>query len=1017
MYRGVVESSDEHGEDPASLTTIDSPATVVLTSGRRPTADAPLPTHLGRYVIIEQIGRGGMGRVARAYDPKLRREVALKLVVGNTPDSEARTRIVREAQAMAQLSHPNIVPVYDVEHQRDGIYIAMEYVRGDTLATWLAKGPHTWQEVLSRYLGAGQGLVAAHAAGMVHRDFKPSNVMIGSDDRVRVMDFGLVRTADALGTAEDDAARVESSDFFGIDASGDRTVAGVVMGTLHYMAPEQHRGEAVGPAADQYAFCVALYEGLFGVRPFSGKDAPSVARAKERGVPDKPAPAGTSVPAWLRAAVLRGLEPSPAARWPSMEGLLAALEHGRTRSRRRRVMASVLVVAAGASAVFAIHEIGERRRAAACEAEGQTVYEHWNDESRASLRAGLAATAVSYAGVTADKLMPWLDRHAEAWAQATTEACVRANVASSWDVDTYERAQWCLAELRMAHAALIDALSQTDATGVRGAVTAAAGFPSESACLDTDRLRRMPAPPAPEIRSAVDEVRAELSRASGMRAAGRYDVALSTAEAALQRAKELQWSPLIASTELEVGLALGQMGRHDEQEHALERAYFTAANAGEIEVAAVASVELTHCVGYWLVRKEDGLRWAQHAEVALREGWDREGLIEARLSSVRAAIHLRSAEFEDSKVLHEKSLALRESALGLNHPDVALALGSLANSVQSLGNYQEGIELHERALSIAEAALGPEHPDVATILNNLANARHDTGDYAEARALNERALAIRTQALGPDHIEVASTLNNLGSVFNSLGDRAKARESYERALPVLERTLGPDHPEVGATLGNLASLLREAGQQEEAVRLLTRALAIQEKSLGPGHPEVAMFVNNLAVVYSQSGSDVEAKPLYERALAILEKSLGPEHPELVLALDNLANACHNTGEWKRAEELYLRSIAIQERGRERDDLAIALLGLAHIALETNRAAEAATYARRALDSRERLRLGATEIADAQWLLARAQWESGGDRAEARQLAKRAVETYAAAGEKFATPLAEARAWLTKHAQP
>ncbi len=1017
-----MEPAAEDGIDPASATTLDSPPTIGDGGLYKLADEAPLPTHLGRYVVIEQIGRGGMGRVLRAYDPKLRREVALKLVGGDVPDSEGRTRIVREAQAMAQLSHPNIVPVYDVEYQGDGIYIAMEYVRGDTLATWLARESREWRQVLLRFLDAGRGLSAAHAAGMVHRDFKPSNVMIGADDRVRVMDFGLVRTSDPVVSPSDAGVpgdlRTSSPELFGLDASGDQTGAGVVMGTLHYMAPEQHRGAAVGPAADQYAFCVALYEGLFGVRPFSGEDARALLRAKERGVSAKRVPVG-SVPAWLRTAVLRGLEPTPAARWPSMQALLAALQHGRTRARQRRVVAAFVGLTAVATAVFGAREISRRRTLASCEHEGRVIYKRWDGPSRAALRAGLVATEVSYAEDTADKLMPWLDSHADAWAQATTEACVRSHVRADWDADTLERAEWCLAERRMAHEALVDELSDPDPAGVRGAISAAAGLASAAACLDGERLSRAPAPPATEIRAAIDIVRNELSRSAALRAAGRYDDAMSSATAALERARELQWPPLVASAQLSVGIATGHAGRHNDEELELEKAYFAAHEVGEPELAAAAGIALTNCVGWWLARKRDGLRWAQLAQLELRAGGDSEGLLQARLDTFLGATLLRAGDYAEAKARYQDALTLREQVLGPDHPDVAIALGGLANVERTLGHYDEAKALHERALVIAEAALGPQHPEVAAILNNLANTLHDRGAVAEARVIYERALAIRTQALGPDHLEVASTLNNLALTYDTLGDAERAAASYEQALATLERGLGPEHPDVAAILNNFAMALRANGKHDDAKRLITRALQIQEKRLGPNHAEVAMFSNNLGLILAAGGSHAEAKRLFERTLMILEENLGPNHPEVVLVLNNLADANRRIGAPAEAERLYLRALSIVE-GRDdpaNRELDVTLVGLAGIALDDRRPGDATSLARRAMQVRLELGAAPPQVADAQWLLARAQWDAGGDRNAARELARQATETFATAGDEFAGPLAEARAWLAAHAQP
>ncbi|HET6584205.1 MAG TPA: serine/threonine-protein kinase, partial [Nannocystaceae bacterium] len=286
--------------------------------------DVILPgTLLGRYVVLEVVGRGGMGTVVRAYDPRLRREVAVKRLRPRASPEQAEARLVREARAMAQLNHPNVVAVYDVEAVPWGVLVAMEYVRGPTLREWLRE-PRSRREILEAFRQAGAGLAAAHAAGLVHRDFKPANVLMEESPdsrgvgRVRVTDFGLARGIHAGEPAVSLDSGEDALD--AVDPSGDElTAAGLVLGTPVYMAPEQHAGETAGPAADQYAFCVALWEALAGARPFEAEDHEALARAKAQGPPPWPRP--REVPARISQAIRRGLAPDPGERFPTMAEL------------------------------------------------------------------------------------------------------------------------------------------------------------------------------------------------------------------------------------------------------------------------------------------------------------------------------------------------------------------------------------------------------------------------------------------------------------------------------------------------------------------------------------------------------------------------------------------------------------------------------------------------------------------------------------------------------------------------
>ncbi len=269
---------------------------------------------LGRYTILEQLGQGGMGVVYTAYDPELDRRVAIKLV--RTAGAESSARLLREAQALARLSHPNVVGVFDVGTFGEAVFVAMEHVDGVTLSAWL-RDDRERAQVVAMFTAAGRGLAAAHAAGLIHRDFKPDNVLVGKDGRPRVVDFGLARAAETVpapleGTVPPTAA------------VGDLTATGAIMGTPAYMAPEQFLGVPADARTDQFSFFVALYEALYGQRPFEGETFASLSMNVSQGKV-RPAPARTSVPQKLRAVLLRGLRPSPDARHPSMEAVLRAL--------------------------------------------------------------------------------------------------------------------------------------------------------------------------------------------------------------------------------------------------------------------------------------------------------------------------------------------------------------------------------------------------------------------------------------------------------------------------------------------------------------------------------------------------------------------------------------------------------------------------------------------------------------------------------------------------------------------
>ena len=306
---------------------------------------------IGRYIVLGLVGRGAMGDVYAAHDPELNRKVAIKVIrprKGKDSSGEDRFRLMREAQSIARLSHPNVVVIHDVGSFRDTVFIAMEFVEGHTVGYWMNAKPRRWREVLKIFEAAGRGLAAAHEKELVHRDFKPDNIMIGADGHVRVMDFGLARTVDGDGApaapaapindgADEDLRSTRRISLTGASRSDHepppsmtspismRDSGRTLGGTPAYMAPEQFQGLKTDARADQFSFCVALYEALYTKGPFEGRTwselAANVTAGKVRD-----ASLHSNVPLWIRKVLLRGLQVNPDERWPSMQALLSALD-------------------------------------------------------------------------------------------------------------------------------------------------------------------------------------------------------------------------------------------------------------------------------------------------------------------------------------------------------------------------------------------------------------------------------------------------------------------------------------------------------------------------------------------------------------------------------------------------------------------------------------------------------------------------------------------------------------------
>ncbi len=315
-----------------------------------PESDIQYGTKIGRFLVVGELGRGGMGVVYSAHDRELDRKVALKVLRAAAATEEERMRMLREGQAMARITHPNVITVYEVGVEGNLVFLAQELLDGGTLGKWLST-PHSPPEVIDKFVAAGRGLAAAHAAGLVHRDFKPDNVLLGKDGRVRVSDFGLAR---ALAPGEEDLPSATRANMARAQLDLARspmsplTRTGAVMGTPMFMAPEQHEGERADERSDQFSFAVALYHALYGDWPFAGKTAVALADNVIAGRLQPP-PKGAQVSARLRQILVRALATKPADRYPSMDALLADLTRPPGRKLRNVALAiGVATLAAGA---------------------------------------------------------------------------------------------------------------------------------------------------------------------------------------------------------------------------------------------------------------------------------------------------------------------------------------------------------------------------------------------------------------------------------------------------------------------------------------------------------------------------------------------------------------------------------------------------------------------------------------------------------------------------------------------
>ncbi len=864
------------------------------------------PIQIGRFTVLSSLGRGGMGVVYACYDDLLDRKVAVKVLHGELTREHADARLQREAQALARLSHPNVVAVHDVGMVGERVYLAMEFVDGQTFGAWLEATRPGWREVLRVVLAAGDGLAAAHDKGLIHRDIKPDNIMIGADGRVRVMDFGLAHGGG--GEATGSRPSLSKGVTHGHDAvSAELTRTGALMGTPAYMSSEQFLGAPTDARSDQFSLCATAWEALYGQAPFAGETlVPLAANVTSGNL--TPAPAGSKVPAWLRRVLERGLRPRVEDRYCDTRALLQALRADPTRRRWIAGVAtgSVVAVLAAWGAVAAV----EQRAAATCEAEGAAIDDDWNDEARVALERSFLATGKPHAASTLAHTLPWFDRWTAGWREAAVTGCRAYEVDRRWDDDLRVRALDCLAEARENFTALVRELADTNADGLMRATSAAAGLASVEACARPETLRERPMM-RPEQHEAVVAVRAQLARVASLEAAGRYTEGLPLAEAARVAARATGWAPMLAQAEVRLATLAERKGDYAAAERGLLRALAAAREASSPLLALTGAIDLVYVVGYRASRPAEGKVWAESSQLQLALLPGEHPLAEADLRNNLGGVLYVTGDYAGAARMYGEALALREGALGPGHPRVSDSLNNLAGVRYALGEYEESTRLYNRALVLQDQAFGPDHPQVATTLSNLALVHESTGAYAEAIRLLKRAIEIKESALGADHPQLANGLSNLALVHQATGDQVEAGRLFLRALALQERALGRDHPQVADSLANLGTVRFATGDHEEAIRLFERSLEIYGK-LDKDHPMMANGLANLAEVHYSREQYDDALRVYTRALAIVEGSLGADHPGTGHVLHGLGATHAAMGNADTAVPILERALAIRE---------------------------------------------------------------------------------------------------------
>ena len=860
-------------------TAVDDTAPIGLPESLREQALEP-GTLVGRYHVLERIGAGGMGVVYAAFDPDLDRKVALKVLQPERLDGDAgsrgHARLIREAKAMAKLAHPNVVTVHDVGVFEERVFVAMEFVRGKTLSEWTKARP-PWQEVIECFIAAGRGLAAAHAEGMVHRDFKPDNVLIGQDGRPRVLDFGLARSSGIASTEPQNEEledislelRMRSHDFDRITRTGGLT------GTPAYMAPEQYLNKVLDDRTDQFAFCVALWEGLHGSRPFQGDSTAALGLAVCSGEITPP-PANSPVPSRIQRALDKGLSRQPADRFESMAALLDAIALEPEKSTRR-----VWWGVGGAMALGGLYAAFGSPPEDPCGAGDARVAEVWNSTRADQLRTSFASADAAYASDTAEAVIKQLDAYGDEWSSAFRETCEATHVRREQSNHILDLRMSCLSRHLKALESTAEILSNADEGAMKNAPRAVSRLPALSTCGDVELLDSFARPPEdPALAATVQDLR---ERIAGLRAKADLGAANAESSAALgtilDEVRATGHGPLIAEAQfLAAAFAVHSGNPKDGVEH-LEETVYAALASDHDQILAQALTQLTQSTGILLSQYDDGMRWSRHAEAAVRR-LDPDGPEAADFHGVMCKFLADKGEKDKALPHCDRSVELQAALYGEESIGAAHAHESLGIALFYAGEHDKALPEFELARDLFAASEGETHPDLARVANSLAAICYSTSKTpAECVDAFKDAVRRSSAAFGEGHPMTADFRNNLAQILVDTGSVEEGRAQARQALAARRAKNGDDHPGVAASLRILGYANVQDGEFERAEEQFLRALEIAKQTRGEQHRDVLFAYNALSDLELERRKPESARKYIESGLR-LAKALSEDDAEL-----------------------------------------------------------------------------------------------------------------------------------------
>ncbi|MEM7482984.1 MAG: protein kinase [Acidobacteriota bacterium] len=883
-----------------------------------PEAAKALPPagRIGRYVVLSHLGTGGMGTVYAAYDPDLDRKVALKLVRHDRTSIDGQNALLREARALARLAHPNVVRIYDVGLYEESVFFAMELVSGRHLGRWLERDKPRWKAVVGVFREVADGLAAAHRAGLVHRDLKPGNILLGEDGRARIADFGLVRSVTGPKRRESPPSENTRHD----------------AGTPGFVAPEVVAGGEADELSDQYSFGIALRQALHG-RP---RRLPSETATRAGNL------ASRRIPARLAAIVERTLNPAPGGRFRSMSEVSAELGALARRPTRRWAVAGLLALGVAAASPWLVPRIAEEPPCVDSEEAFSGV---WDPDRRQSLERALLGSGSPVAEEALEVVTESLDRYRNEWLGIRHEGCLATRVRGVQSERLLDLRMLCLEQRRQEARALVDLLLTGNPSVIASASEATQSLSATADCANDAELALFSQPPGdPAVRREIERLEAQLAR-QVVRSRTGQAVDLDELRALEADAEDLGYYPLQARARMLLGRRLVSETGDPSGTDRLERALADAIAAGDRALTAELYGRLAEAFGYYLGDSERAHWWVRFAEASLDSlGPDQH----ETYALVLASLGLTAYGAGDTAQAHEhwrQALVRGEKAWGSDSPRLVEILNNIGFSSP---NPEEQLTFLQRALDLKERTLGPQNPLLANTLVNLASRLGTAGRFQEALPLLARASAVLETSYSREHPMLAYPLILEGELLIAQDRPTQAVERLERARELLV-DLEEGHPlrlPVEVDLARSALLDLRIGQAEEHLERAGELLAGQS----PASPHRLLFTAARGRLLLQRGEFTAAYAELERATELEAQALEPpavsHRAQLRIARGEVLLAL---GRPAAAEPLFEQAIELTGANTELSGLSAgARFGLARAIVARDRD-RAVVLARRAAD--------------------------------------------------------------------